>query len=93
MTMPRDRPPHDHEERARKIDERIAALFQRLPMLHGFSVRSDLSTAEVWLHATPGRSLGAAVTEVVGRVLQKIVDERPEDAELLRGRTFARVMH
>ena len=56
--MVRDRLQRNEHQRARRLfDERVASLFERLPMLSGFWVDED---------------------------------ERPEAAELLRGRTFAR---
>lgn len=72
------------------VDERMATLFERLPMLSGFCVHSDLSTAEVWLDTWPGWDPSAEVAEELGRVLQDLVEERPDAAELLRGRTVAR---
>jgi hypothetical protein len=81
----------DQHQRARQIfDERMARLFERLPMLSGFWVHEDLSAADVWLDTWPGWDPSAQVAEEVSRVLEDLVDERPEAAELLRGRTVAR---
>jgi hypothetical protein len=91
--MLRNRLEQDHGERAVQIFERIATLFQRLPMLAGFCIESDLSVAEVSLHTWPGWSPSEAVREEIGRALADLVDERPDSAELLRGRTFARSFH
>lgn len=91
--MVRDRLQQEQHQRARQIEERMATLFQRLPMLSGFSVHSDFDRAEVWLDTWPGWDPSDEVAEEVLRVLQEIVDERPENAELLRGRTFARSLH
>jgi len=88
--MFRDRLQQEQHQRARQIEERMATLFQSLPMLSGFSVHSDFDRAEVWLDTWPGWDPSDEVAEEVLRVLQEIVDERPENAELLRGRTFAR---
>ena len=73
-----------------RLQQDMATLFQRLPMLSGFSVHSDLSTADVWLNTWPGWDPSAEVAEEIGRVLEDLLDERPDAAELLRGRTFAR---
>lgn len=88
--MVRDRLQQEQHQRARQIEERMATLFQRLPMLSGFSVHSEFDRAEVWLDTWPGWDPSDEVAEEVLRVLQEIVDEGPENAELLRGRTFAR---
>jgi hypothetical protein len=87
----RDRLQPDQHPRAQQIlDERMAALFQRFPMMSGFCVNQDLSIAEVSLDTWPGWDPSLKVAEEVGRVLQDLVDERPDAAERLRGRTFAR---
>jgi hypothetical protein len=89
--MFRDRLQQSQHQRARQIfDERMASLFERLPMLSGFCVESDLSVAEVSICTWPGWSPSAELQEEIGRVLEDLVDERPDVAELLRGRTFAR---
>ena len=81
----------DRQQRARQIfHERMASLFARLPMLSGFWVREDLAAADVWLDTWPGWDPSVQVAEEVRRVLEDLVDERPETAELLRGRTVAR---
>lgn len=72
------------------FDERMATLFERLPMLSGFWVHEDLSTTEVSLDTWPGWDPSAEVAEEIGRELEDLLDERPDAAELLRGRTFAR---
>ena len=59
-------------------------------MLSGFWVHDDLSTTEVSLDTWPGWDPSAEVAEEIGRELQDLLDERPDAAELLRGRTFAR---
>ena len=91
--MVRGRLQQEQHERARQIEERMATLFQRLPMLSGFSVHADFDRAEVWLDTWPGWDPSEEVAEEVIRVLREIVEDRPENAELLRGRTFARAMH
>ena len=88
--MFRDRLQQEQHQRARQIEERMATLFQSLPMLSGFSVHPELDRAEVWLDTWPGWHPSEEVAEEVVRVLQDLIDERPDSAELLRGRTFAR---
>ena len=89
--MIRDRLQQNEHQRTRRLfDERMASLFERLPMLSGFWVHDDLSTTEAQLHTWPGWDPSAQVAEEIGRELQDFLDERPDAAELLRGRTFAR---
>ena len=91
--MLRNRLEQDPGERAMQIFERIATLFHRLPMLSGFCVESDLSADEVTLDTWPGWSPSEAVREEIDRALADLIEERPDNAELLRGRTFARFFH
>lgn len=89
--MFRDRLQENHRQRAQQIfGERMATLFDRLPMLSGFCVESDLKIAVLTLNTWPGWDPSVRVAEGVVRVLQDLVDEQPDAAELLRGRTFAR---
>ena len=89
--MVRERLQRNEHQRARRLfDERVASLFERLPMLSGFWVDEDLSTTEAQLHTWPGWDPSAQVAETIGSELHDLLDEQPEAAELLRGRTFAR---
>jgi hypothetical protein len=81
----------NEQQRAREIFEaRMATLFHELPMLSGFYVQADLSVSELSIHTWPGWSASPRLAEDIGHFLQQIVDEQPDVAELLRGRTFAR---
>lgn len=87
---------------------RLEALFQRCPALHGFSVQpaasvtrerivvelqEDLCLADVvWHEALNGEQAVTLIGEI-SQALFDLVDERPEAAALLRGRTFASVLH
>jgi hypothetical protein len=87
---------------------RLEALFQRCPALHGFSVQpaanvtrdrvvvelqEDLCLADVvWHQALNGEQAVTLIGEI-SQALFDLVDERPEAAGLLRGRTFASVLH
>ena len=87
---------------------RLEALFQRCPTLHGFSVQpaanvtrdrvvvelqEDLCLADVvWHQALNGEQAVTLIGEI-SQALFDLVDERPEAAGLLRGRTFASVLH
>lgn len=73
---------------------RVAALFGRYPALCGFSVQEDeLVLSDLTCHPVPDRERAEAVLGEVAQVLLELVDEQPEAAELLRGRTFARTVH
>jgi hypothetical protein len=72
------------------IEGRIDALFQRIPILCGFALEEDLRPAEVSVHTWPGYVAGEELYEDILTTLVDLVEERPDAAELLRGRTFAR---
>jgi len=92
--MFRDRLLHDQSERADRIfEDRMARIFDQLPMLNGFCVQPDLSIAELSLHTWPGLDRSHAVAEELQRILEDLVDERPDVLKRLRGRTFARSFH
>ena len=76
------------------IGERhLSALFQRLPMLLGFWLRTDLEVEELSVFTWPGYTAGRELYEEVMRSLADLADERPEAVQLMRGRTFARAVH
>jgi hypothetical protein len=75
------------------VEERVDALFRRLPMLSGFSLRKDLEFADVAVQTWPGCSAGAEFYEELVQALADLAEERPEAVELMRGRTFARAIH
>jgi len=72
------------------IEDRIGALFRRIPELSGFSIRHDLQPAEVAVHSRPGYTAGEDLHTEIVTTLVDLVEERYEVADLLRGRTFAR---
>lgn len=86
----------------------IETLFRRLPSLYGFSVQessqvtreravdrlnADLYLADLACNPALDEEHCAELCEVVSHTLLELVDERPEIAELLPGRTFARTLH
>jgi hypothetical protein len=76
----------------REIDERLESLFRRCPQLHGFAVRPDRPLP--WhLACHPGEHCEQAILGEIAETLGELLDERPEAAALLRGRTFARTVH
>jgi len=87
---------------------RLEALFQRCPALHGFSVQpaagvtrervvvelqEDLCLADVVWHQVLNGEQAVTLIGEISQALFELVDERPEAAALLRGRTFASVLH
>lgn len=75
------------------VEEHVHALFSRLPMLSGFSLRHDLEFADVAVQTWPGYTAGAEFYLELVQTLAELAEERPEAVELLRGRTFARAVH
>ena len=74
------------------VDRYMRQLFQRLPMLAGFWLRSDLRVAELSVLTWPGYTAGRDLHD---EVMQSVVDlalERPEAVESMRGRAFARAV-
>ena len=88
------------------LEASIHALFGRCPALHGFTVCSEVPSGEGFalpesgLFVTdvsiyPACSFDSAVRHFreIAVALARLIDECPEAGELLRDRTFARVLH
>ena len=73
-----------------EVGGRLGAMFGRIPELQGFSVGVDLMPAEVAVHGWPGTVAGEELYSDIVATLAALLDERPEAADLIRGRTFAR---
>ncbi|HKQ29454.1 MAG TPA: hypothetical protein VJT77_12700 [Burkholderiales bacterium] len=78
------------------IETRMHELFQRLPLLLGFSIQDDLSIAGVEVHSWPGLAWGDdfydELYDQISATLADVVNEREDLADLLRGRTLARTL-
>jgi len=75
---------------------RLRALFRRRPTLCGFSVQDASSVpcvTEVSVYPAGGPAAPVELCFEVLATLAELMDECPEAGELLRGRTFARVLH
>ena len=87
---------------------RLETLFQRCPALHGFSVQAgssvtrervvaglqeDLYLADVIWHQPLNGEQAATLVDEISQALLELVDEQPGAIGLLRGRTFASVLH
>lgn len=90
------------------LADRMDTLFRRCPALCGFSVQvgakvtreravdhleGDLFLADLECHPALDEDRSAELCEAIAHALLEMVEERPEMAELLPGRTFARTLH
>jgi hypothetical protein len=90
------------------LSARVDDLFGRYPALQGFSVQgadalpeavrdnvmaNTLVVAEVGCDPLFGADYSERVSDEIALSLLDFVKQRPEAAELLRDRTFARVLH
>ena len=75
------------------VARHVHELFQRLPMLSGFWLRPDLEVAELSVFSWPGYGASHDLYAEVTQSLAALADERPDAAQFLRGRTFARAVH
>jgi len=87
---------------------RMESLFRRCPALHGFSVQpgeslsrervvlglqDDLYLADVVWHQPLNGEQAATLVGEISQALLELVEEQPDAIALLRGRTFASVLH
>ena len=75
---------------------RVRSLFRSWPALCGFSVGQGPSMpllTEVSVYPASGPGAPPELCFHVMATLAELVDECPEAEELLRGRTFARILH
>lgn len=87
---------------------RLETLFLRCPELHGFTVQpgenisrdrvafgiqEGLFLADVVWHQALNGDQAAALVGEISQALLELVDEQPDAVALLRGRTFASVLH
>jgi len=76
-----------------EVNDVMSTLFQRYPALCGFSVKDDLRLSHIACHPALVGDEVEMLCEEISVALSDLVDERPEAAELLRGRTLARTFH
>jgi hypothetical protein len=99
---------HDHAWRAADADvaSQIQTLFARCPELCGFSVQAkvlaeghnlpgqeELFVTAISISPRLSKEQYADIFEQISGVLTELLAERPEAQSLLRGRTFARLIH
>ena len=86
-----------HSRLEADLARRLEALFRRRPTLCGFSVQDATNVpcvlTEVSVYPAGGPAAPVELCFEVLATLAELVDECPEAGELLRGRTFARVLH
>lgn len=76
-----------------EVQDLVNMLFQRYPTLCGFSVKDDMSFSNLACHPALGGDEAELLCEEISQALHDLMEERPEAAELLRGRTLARTFH
>jgi hypothetical protein len=76
-----------------EVSDVLEGLFRRHPALCGFSVRDDLSFSNVSCHPALHGLEATELLDEISEALLELLEERPEAAEVLRGRTLARVFH
>ena len=80
------------------LPAQVESLFTRCPALCGFSVRSSENDGELFI-GDIGVSLPLTreqfdeISREIVAALAELLAEEPEAGEILRGRTFARVLH
>lgn len=90
------------------LPQRIESLFARYPALCGFCVRgihdvpdsfsrsgdeSELFVGDVGISPAVSAAQYSEIYQELVTALSELVSEQPEAEEILRGRTFARVLH
>ena len=88
-----------------EMNARIRALFGRCPDLDGFSVQAkvlaegnpegeeELFVTAIGIGQGIGKDRYGDIFEDIATTLKDLLEERPEAHALLRGRTFARLLH
>ncbi len=77
----------------REVQDLVNMVFQRYPTRCGFSVREDMSFSNLACYPAIAGDEAELLCEELSAALAELVEERPEVAELLRGRTLARTFH
>ena len=76
------------------LTARLEALFEQCPELCGFAVdEAGMIASQLTCHPERGHEQAEALLGEIANMLLEFFEERPEAAELLRGRTFARTLH
>ncbi len=90
---------NEHPRFEEFLEAATATIFRRCPTLCGFAVRSSanhsdgLFITEVSIYPQRDFETPAEIRYEIVAALITLIDECPEATELLRERTFARVLH
>jgi hypothetical protein len=77
-----------------ELAECVQTLFRRCPFLSGFAVRvGAIELDDMTCHPVPNDEVLEGMRGAIVEALLELVDERPETALLMSGRTFARTSH
>jgi hypothetical protein len=76
-----------------EVSNVMEGLFRRHPALCGFAVRDDLSFSNVSCHPALHGAQATELLDEISETLHDLLEERPEAADMLRGRTLARAFH
>jgi len=72
----------------------VDTLFRRCPMLAGFAVcEGAVALFDMTCHPAQDDQVQAEMREYITTELTELVDQEPETALLMRGRTFPRTKH
>ena len=84
--------PHDaHRQHTEALVARyLRLMFNRLPTLAGFRLRTDLLVADVSFNSSPGCTASRSLYPRVMQSVVELAETHPEALQLMRGRTFAR---
>src|SRR2546430_648829 len=93
----------------RDLEAQLEALFERCPMLCGFSIQdramlpiqlddraipdADLFITEIGIYPKLGADLLSEIFDEITLLISDLVYEEPMAYSVLRGRTFARILH
>ena len=78
------------------LKKAFTTLFKRYPALHGFAVQKrahKLCLSEIAVHPSHGDDMHALLEGEIATAIADLIEDRPEAAKLLPGRTFARALH
>jgi hypothetical protein len=79
-----------------QVEQSIFELFQDIPVLCGFTVRSRagaIELSDIGLFPVPADDEAKLICDEIRQTLAELLEERPEARSLVAGRTFARVVH
>ena len=73
------------------VTRHVRELFNRLPTLAFFRLRTDLIVADVSVNSSPGCTGSRSLYPRVMQAIVELAETHPEAMQLMRGRTFARI--